>query len=70
MVAVAAAGGKAGNKEAAGIVGTLIAEMAKAKGVTEKIQNAHKALEEQGAGAFEEVARKFSESDESGTRLR
>jgi large subunit ribosomal protein L18 len=28
-----AAGGKAGNKEAAGIVGTLIAEMAKAKGV-------------------------------------
>jgi hypothetical protein len=39
-------------------------EMAKAKGVTDKIQSAHKALEEQGAGAFEEVARKFSESDD------
>ncbi|MDK2970599.1 MAG: PPIC-type domain [Candidatus Sumerlaeota bacterium] len=39
-------------------------EMAKAKGVTEKIENAYKALEEQGAGAFEEVARRFSESDD------
>lgn len=30
---IAAAGNKAGNKEAAGVVGQLIAEMAKAKGI-------------------------------------